>query len=197
MPAGAEIVRLPEKNLPPLPVAQLGDGSRAVVLADESDLDLCAWLPFARRLVQAGYRAVLFDYRLPVPDTVAVVRYLRAHGARSVALVGASQGAKVSIVVGTHHGVRVDAVVSLSAESALSGVGDVLPYARRLRVPVLFVTAAEDPYGSADATRSFAHATRAPHHRLVVVPGDAHGVALLHTASVAGAVLDWLHTYAR
>lgn len=195
-PPTARVIRLPEPNMPALPVLQLGSGPRAVVLLNQSDLDLCGWLPFARRLVRAGYRAVLFDERSPLADTTAVVRYLRAHGARSVALVGASQGAKVAIVAGAGKRTRVDAVVSLSAESVLTGTGAVLPYARRLRAPTLFATADQDPYDANVAGREFAHAAKA-HHRLLVVRGAAHGIALLDSGVVTAAVLDWLARYAR
>ena len=45
-----------------LPVAVLGTGSRGVLLSNQSDEDLCAWLPLARTLARSGFRVGLYDY---------------------------------------------------------------------------------------------------------------------------------------
>jgi len=73
--------------------------------------------------------------------------------------------------------------------------------AAKLRVPVLLVTAREDPYGSADATpdlyRALAHA---PWRQLLVVGGDAHGEDLLSGGGgrrVQAAVLAFLRRHTR
>ena len=106
---------------PVLDIAVAGSGDRAVVFSDESDKDLCSWLPYARMLAADGFRVVVYDYALgPRDDLAHVTGYLRAHGAHAIAFVGASEGAKASIVAGTT--LRVPAVVSLSAEDALQGV---------------------------------------------------------------------------
>lgn len=92
----------------------------------------------------------------------------------------------------------VAGVVSLSAERTLHGA-DVATAAARLRVPVLLVTAREDPYGSADAApdlyRALAHA---PSRQLLVVGGDAHGEDLLSGGGgrrVQAAVLAFLRRH--
>jgi pimeloyl-ACP methyl ester carboxylesterase len=41
--------------------AEVGDVG--VVLAHESEADLCRWLPFAKALADQGYRAFAFDFR--------------------------------------------------------------------------------------------------------------------------------------
>src|SRR4030095_5917412 len=43
--------------------AEVGDGEVGVVLAHESETDLCRWLPFAKTLSGKGYRAFAFDVR--------------------------------------------------------------------------------------------------------------------------------------
>src|SRR6266508_5816567 len=103
---------------------------------------------------------------------------LRSLGAGTVQLVGASEGAKASLIAATTLQPPPAAVVSLSAERTLQGT-DVLPAAAKLRAPVLFVTARDDSFVG-DATRQlYRAATRSASRRLEVVAGDAHGTELL------------------
>ena len=61
-----------------LAAAACGTGSTAAVLSNESDLDLCAWLPFARFLVRHGIRVLVYGYTGPSQsDPVAAARELR------------------------------------------------------------------------------------------------------------------------
>lgn len=146
--------------------------------------------------MRGGFRVALYDYGNAAQDDVrSIARYLGAHGATSIALVGASEGAKASILAAPGLRPQPDALVSLSAESTLLGT-PVMPYAKRLRCPTLFVTAAHDAYGSDDATRSFYRAAPARAKKLVVVPGSAHGTATLSDGSVARAVLAFLQARA-
>jgi pimeloyl-ACP methyl ester carboxylesterase len=175
-----------------LPVATLGSGVHAVVLSDESDQDACSWLPLARELARDGFRVTLYDYTGdPVRDLEAVARAERAEWARTVVLLGASEGAKASIVAASKMRPRPDAVVSLSAESDLQGI-DVAPYAKRVSAPTLYVTAADDPYGSDESTPGFYRSSSAKVKRLLVVPGAAHGTALLGNGKVHRTVTDFL-----
>lgn len=170
-----------------LTLGVVGAGPRVVLLSNESDEDLCSWLPFAARLSAAGYRAVVWDYggSPPADEIAAIVRRLRATGATRVVLMGASEGAKASIIAGSKVRPRVQGVVSLSAEAVLSPGIIVLGYARQLRCPLLLVTANLDPYGSAQAARQFLPAARSQRKQLVRVPGTAHGTALLAGPSAA------------
>jgi pimeloyl-ACP methyl ester carboxylesterase len=180
---------------PELTVALVGTGTRFVILSNQSDEDLCSWLPLAQRLVARGLRAVLYDYvTSPRADLGRAIRYVRSHGATGVSLIGASQGAKTSIIEGATVAPPVQAVASMSAEDALQGVA-VAPYAAMLRVPTLFVTAAQDGYGSTAATKGFYRTSPARMKRIVVVPGTAHGTALLTSASVTDAVLDFVDAH--
>jgi pimeloyl-ACP methyl ester carboxylesterase len=178
--------------VPTLRAAQLGTGSRAVVFSDQSDENGCAWEDFAAELTGLGYRAVLYDYTNedPPADLAAVVRTVAASGATNVALVGASKGAKTSIIVAADSP-SVHALVSLSAESTL-GETDVAPYAARLTTPTLFVTADQDAYGATTATRSFYAAAPASDKTLLIRPGTAHGTALLTDAEVHQAIVKFL-----
>jgi pimeloyl-ACP methyl ester carboxylesterase len=175
----------------------VGKGTRVIILSNQSDEDLCSWLPLAQRLVDRGLKVALYDYvTSPRADLGRAIRYVRNHGATAVALVGASEGAKTSIVVGVKVKPPVQAVVSLSAEDALQGVA-VAPYAAKLRIPTLFLTAGQDRYGSTSATKGYYRAAPARTKRLVVVPGTAHGTALLNSASVTAAVLNFVDVHDR
>lgn len=191
--AGTGATQMTIAGTPGLTAAALGSGSRAVVFVNESDEDLCSWLAFARTLT--GYRVVLYDYAgTPQGDVARVGGYLRGHGASAVAFVGASQGAKAAIIAAAAS--HPQAVVSLSAEDMLLGTA-VAPYAAELTAPALFVTAKGDEYGAATATPGFEKAAPAKAKRLVVVPGTAHGTALLAQPAIARDVTGFLARYDR
>jgi pimeloyl-ACP methyl ester carboxylesterase len=193
VPATAAVV----PGTPELTVALVGTGPRVVILSNQSDEDLCSWLPLAQRLVGRGLEVALYDYvTSPRADLGRAITYVRSHGATAVSLLGASEGAKTSIVEGATLRPPVQSVVSLSAEEALQGVA-VAPYAAKLRVPTLFLTAAQDAYGSTSATKAYYRTAAARTKRLVVVPGTAHGTALLNSASVTAAVLNFVDAHDR
>ena len=111
-------------------------------------------------------------------------------------LVGASEGAKAAILAAAARPKLATAVVALSPERYLRG-RDVLPAARKLRVPTLFAVSTNDPYSAQD-TPALAHAASRAHAQLVTVPGDEHGVDLVRgapAATVAAAALDFLMQY--
>jgi hypothetical protein len=78
---------------PALTLALIGTRTRVVILSNQSDEDLCSWLPLAQRLVSRGLKVALYDYvSSPRADLGRAITYLRRHGATAVSLVGASQG---------------------------------------------------------------------------------------------------------
>jgi pimeloyl-ACP methyl ester carboxylesterase len=179
-------------------VAVFGTGPVGVVLSNQSDQNLCAWLPFARTLAARGFRVLVYDYGItgnPAGDVAEATATLRQLGTRTVLLVGASQGAKASLVAAAAITPAVGGVVSLSAEQTLRGQ-DVRPFAAKLGVAVLFMAARGDPYGAADATpRLYRAAAKAPSRRLLLLPGDLHGTGLLtgpDGAKVRTTILDFL-----
>jgi pimeloyl-ACP methyl ester carboxylesterase len=171
----------------------LGGGPLGVVLANQSDRDRTAWVPFARLLAARGYRVLAFDYGVDSPesDVAAAAHALERLGVQRVVLVGASKGAKASLMAAAAPLPGVVGVVSLSAERTAGG-RDVVPFARRLRLPTLFVTAKDDPWSKSDTPLLERVASNTASRRLVVVPGNAHGIALTTSARVERAVFAFL-----
>jgi dienelactone hydrolase len=150
-----------------------------VVLANQSDQNLCGWLPFARVAAARGFRVLLHDYAgNAVEDIARSAARLRALGARTVVLVGASKGAKAAMAAATMVRPAVAGAVSVSPERYLQG-SDLVPVAGRLRVPVLYLTARDDLVVAGAPTELYRASTHAPSRRLVVLPGQAHGTDLL------------------
>jgi dienelactone hydrolase len=180
--------------------AVLGGGATGVVLSNQSDGSLCDWLPFGKRLASSGFRVLLYDYGAtadPEGDVELAAAKLRSFGAGAIVLVGASEGAKASLVAATTMRPPPLAVVSLSAERTLRGT-DVAPAAAKLTAPVLFITARDDSLVGDATERLYQAAGRAAARRLETVPGDAHGTDLLAGAAGAklqGDVLSFLRRY--
>lgn len=180
----------------PLTGVVAGHGSRGVVFSNQSDDDLCAWTPLAKTLVRSGFRVGLYDYSGigPVADALAVTAELRRLGSSRIGVVGASEGAKASIVIAGK--ARAAVVVSLSPERYLDGVGDIAPAARRLRAPILYVYGKDDPLAEVNTPQLYA-ATREADKRLVGLPGWAHGTALLRHPSVRMLILGFVESRLR
>jgi len=166
-----------------------GHGRVGVVLAHQSNGDVCQWAAYGRRLARLGYMPLALDFRghggsavasfaasLRLGgDVAAAVRYLRAHGARKVYLLGASLGGSAVVVAGANVRPRVDGVVAVSADRAVP----VAPRAAaRLRVPVLYVAGSRDPGAAAQSRRLFA-ATVERAKTVAVYDDWRHGVDLV------------------
>jgi pimeloyl-ACP methyl ester carboxylesterase len=174
---------------------RFGKGTTAVILAHQSEGDLCDWLPYARRLASKGYFVFPVDFRgygfsqartgaaanrFP-SDLAAATKALRKLGKKKVFLVGASMGGIASLVAGANVTPAVTGVVSISAPARFRGM-DAVKSAPRLKVPVLYLTAEADVNGEFDFLRDAKalHAsTGTAAKRLEVLPGSLHGIALI------------------
>ena len=172
-----------------------GTGRKAVILGHQSQSNLCDWVTYARRLARLGYTAFAIDFRghglsqhrqgaaanRLALDLAAAVKVMRQRGKTKVFLVGASMGGIASLVAGANVKPAVDGVVSVSAPARFLGM-DAVATAPRLRVPVLYLAAADDDNAgydfSKDAQALYA-ATAAADKRVVILPGFLHGVGLV------------------
>ena len=179
-----------------LKAAVLGHGDVGVALANDSGNSVCGWMPLADALARGGRSVAVFEYAHPrraAAELAAVAAALRAAGSRRVAIVGASLGARAVVQAAARDGARFAAAVSLSAERAISDLPEILPDARRVRVPSLYVGSRHDAYTEqGQDTRDLHRVTPAAVDRLLLVGGRSHGVDLLLERSVRTAVLDFI-----
>jgi pimeloyl-ACP methyl ester carboxylesterase len=181
--SGAAAVTLHPRGAPPVAGVLVGPSrTTTFVLSNESDENLCSWLPFVRALTRRGYSALLYDYLAPTDlpaDASAGVVAARTAGARHVVLMGASVGARASIEAAAGDDTRSSAVVSLSAERTVRlDPTDLLGVAPRVAAPTLLISARDDPFVDG-ATRRLLAALGARDKRALILPGADHGTALL------------------
>jgi dienelactone hydrolase len=188
---------LPGSELPP--AAQLGSGRLGVVFVDDSTDDPCAWSKEARALAARRYAVAVFkvgggtEYK----EALAVAAALRRSGARRVALIGASVGARAVLKAAATAPPGVAGVVALSAERRVRGdATDLLPVAKHVRLPVLSIGSREDllTRGGRD-TRAFDRTI--PRDCMLLVSGADHGVDLLdgeHGRRVRAAIARFLRS---
>ena len=146
--------------------------------------------PQARRFAERGYRVLVFDFAgFRTGPAGQPGRYRRGRGHRSqrrrgadnVVLIGSSMGVRRCLSAATRIRPPVAAVASLSGASGFGGV-DAERAMARLRVPVLFVVAADDQHFTEQA-RLLHRAARVADKRLLIVPGGGHGTSLVEFGS--------------
>ena len=184
---------------------RFGKGTTAVILTHQSEGDLCDWLPYAKRLASKGYFAFPIDFRgygfsdTPasgtyryVQDIAAAAQSLRKLGKTKIFVVGASMGGIAAVVAGANVTPPLAGVVSVSSPARFRGM-DGVKAGPRLRVPMLYLAAtADDNAGydfSADAERLH-RATATKDKRLELLPGSAHGIALVAGSTRAKASIE-------
>jgi dienelactone hydrolase len=185
--------------------AVLGDGDVGVVFANDSGNSACGWMSFARQLVARGMRVLAFEYddeSHAAGEGLAAARALRAAGARHVAMVGASIGGRAVVQAASRNHGTLDAGVSLSAERSVgANLREILPLARRIHLPSLYVGSRDDGYTTFGRdTRQFHEVTPAKVNRMLLVPGGDHGVDLLSDENgphVRKTILAFLEANAR
>jgi pimeloyl-ACP methyl ester carboxylesterase len=170
-----------------------GNGQRAVVLAHGGRFNKESWQPQATELAAAGFRVVAINFRgygasrgpgqddpLSAPlhlDVLAAVRYLRQHGAKTVAVVGGSMGAGAAADAVAHSRPgEIDRLV------ALGGVAGREP-PEHIKTRKLFITTRDDTSSAGprlpQIQRQF---ERAPEpKRLMVLEGSAHAQFIFET----------------
>ena len=191
--------------------AQLyGTGERGVVLAHGGQFDKESWAPQARAIANAGFRVLALDFRgygdsigpgqqdpIAAPlhlDVLGAVRFLRAAGATSVAVVGASLGGMAAGDAVRQSGPgEIDRIVLLASGTSLQeGTPAPIP------VPTLFIVARDDADGGGTLRLPGIRAEyerAAEPKRLVLLEGAAHAQALFATRDaerVLAEILEFL-----
>jgi alpha-beta hydrolase superfamily lysophospholipase len=72
---------------------------------------------------------------------------------------------------------------------------DIKPFAARLELPVLFVTAERDAFGANRAALLFYRLAPSKEKQLLVMPGSAHGTQLLKDAGLVRRVLGFINAH--
>jgi alpha-beta hydrolase superfamily lysophospholipase len=169
-----------------------GDGPRAVVLAHGGRFDKESWRDQAEELAVKGFRVLAIDFRgfgcstgpgqadfdtAPFyNDVLAAVRYLKANGAESVAVVGGSFGGSAAgdASIKSRPG-EIDRIVMLGGAPNLP--------AKDLKSRALFIVAREDRSGIAlrlPGIRTQYESAPQP-KELIVLDGSAHAQYLFQT----------------
>jgi pimeloyl-ACP methyl ester carboxylesterase len=200
------------------PAARVG-----VVIAYGSTQTLCDWLAEAERIAEVdGARVLVVDRRgvgsssqvSPNPqgwteDVVAGARWLERHGARRVALIGASFGGPIAVTTASPTGPRMAvfpprpeasviappcaAILVSPATDAEADGGSISALAiRDFRSP-LFIVYEEGTRQFRDAAASLRDHLRsvgAPRVLLLAIPGTDHSSGLLEKHAAARAFVD-------
>jgi dienelactone hydrolase len=167
----------------------LGQGRTGVVLGHQAGSDLCEWMPRARALARSGRQVLAFDFGPSghiKQDMLAAAAELRRRGVTRMVLVGSSMGGTAAIAAAAEITPPVAGVVSLSGPEEYRGA-DAATAAPKLRVPVLFVVAHDDP-PFADDARALYKAVPGHDKRLLILQGGGHGTSLLEFGDQAARV---------
>ena len=189
--------------------AVVGSGPVGAVLVHEYPGGMCGWWRYADYLARHGVQALLFDLRCfdlsgcpaagrgrATADVAAAMAELRRHGARRIALVGASMGGAIAVVAAAR--LRPAALVDLSGERSTRGLtpgidADAGAAAGQVTAPALFVVAHGDRYVPIADMRLIARRARSASKQLVVLPAAAgHGWVMLD-----GTTTEWSPLAAR
>ena len=163
-----------------------GQAVRAVVFAHGGRFNKESWRVQANALVSEGFQVLASDFRgvgcstgpgqAVENDVLAAVRYLKAHGAKTVSVVGGSFGAAAAgdASIKSAPG-EIDGIVFLGAAPNLS--------AERLKSRALFIVARDDSNGAGPRLPGIrAQYEKAPQPKeLIVLDGSAHAQFLFQT----------------
>jgi pimeloyl-ACP methyl ester carboxylesterase len=169
---------------------QYGKGDRAVVLVHGGRFDRKSWKSQAETLAKAGFQVWAIDFRgygqsqagskdadwKHYPDVLAAIHYLRANGARSVSVVGASMGGDAAgDAAAEANAGEIDRIVFLAAEGGDSP--------ERLKGRKLFIVTRNDESGDGPRLPGISESFRkAPEpKKMVILDGSAHAQFIFET----------------
>lgn len=175
-----------------------GSGSRAVVFAHGAIFNKESWAPLAKRMAAHGFRALAIDFRgygrshggsdpgAQDQDVLAAIRWLHAHGAKQVSVVGGSMGGGAAGEAATEvKPGEIDRLVLLSPMP----IGD----PQNLKAASILYIGSRDE-GLAPQIRE--QYVRAPKpKKLILLPGSAHAQNIFATGeaqALSDAIVDFL-----
>ena len=174
-----------------------GEASHGVVLAHGAVFDKESWDHLARRLADAGLKALAIDFRgygksragrdgrALHEDVLGAVRYLRDNGTSEVSVIGASMGGGAAGQAAAEAGpADIDRLILLAA------VANSAP--EQMTGRKLFIVAEGDGLVGS-VRRQYERATEPK--ELVVLPGNAHAQHIFnteHAERLRTLIIDWL-----
>ncbi|MEU2956237.1 alpha/beta hydrolase family protein [Streptomyces xanthochromogenes] len=174
-----------------------GSGNTGIVLAHQSDGNVCQWKDKAVELGRTGFRVLAVNSTTvdEAAEIEGAAATLRAEGAWKLLLMGASKGGTATLRAAARMTLKPDAVVALSAPEKYGSM-DALDAVTGLGVPVLYMAGDQDGGFTSAARELSAASAKAPENRLVQVKGSAaHGVALLTAPANWDTVVAFLRKY--
>ncbi|MEV6104448.1 dienelactone hydrolase family protein [Streptomyces sp. NPDC051940] len=158
-----------------------GSGTTGIVLAHQSNLDVCSWVPAADELAKDGYRVLAVNSSAnEVDEAVAGAKLLREKGATKIVLMGASKGGTGSLAAAAVIDPPVSAVVSVSGPTTYGDV-DALAAAPKLTMPVYLIAGSADGRFAENAKELDKALKSAKGKKLELVDAGEHGNFLLET----------------
>jgi pimeloyl-ACP methyl ester carboxylesterase len=157
-------------SLPGTRAVLWGEGERGVVLAHGAAYDAASWESQGQTLGENGAAALAVEDTSP-SNLRTAIRYLKEEsGVESVALIGASAGARPVLEVGEENPGKIDQIILLSGIGDVSGLGE---------YPKLFV--ASEGEEIAERVRQMADEASGDRNEALILSGDAHAQAIFET----------------
>jgi pimeloyl-ACP methyl ester carboxylesterase len=140
------------------------------------------WVAFAEQLADQGYRALTYERRVSLgevwQDVLGAAEYLRANGAETVIVAGASIGAMASLYAAERPDSNLNGVIWLAGVLQNRGYYFQRTDVSKIACPLLFISGDHDIYGAADAARQLHKWATAP-SELLIVHSPRHGTDIL------------------
>ena len=147
-----------------------GEGDRGAVLAHGAAYDAASWEPQGQTLGENGVVALAVEDTAP-RNLRSAIEYLKEERrVESVALIGASAGAKPVLSYAEENPEEVSQIILLSGTGDVSGLGE---------YPKRFV--ASEGEGIAEQVRRMADEAPGDLNEALILSGDAHAQAIFNT----------------
>lgn len=161
-----------------------GSGTHGVVFAHGAIFNKESWAPIARRMAAKGFQALAINFRgygrshggsnpgAQDQDVLAAVRWLHAHGAKKVSVVGGSMGGGAAGKAATEvRSGEIDKLVLLSPMP--------IAHPERLKAASILYIASRDEGLAPRVREQYARATEPK--KLILLPGSAHAQNIFAT----------------